>query len=495
MPLRFLLLIVSLGALVFLARLGQARIVTSHEARVAATAVAMADSGWPWSARPVTVGLRQMDSRPPQDLEVNPWLIPVFKGELRLQKPPLPYWCTAVLYRMLGPSELTSRLFPALLGILAAILVYDLARVLAGRRTARWTALVWVSTFFIVDEHRKAMADPYLAFFALSSFWAWVRAASPQPPGGNNARFAILFYLSLALGLLAKGPVLLLHILVPAALYTLLYRRYPRISWLNHASGVALLLLLALPWPIYVAMHVPGVVEMWRFESVGEFSDNVRNSRPWHFYLPALLQLSLPWTPVWAAGVFAAVKRPRRGLLLPTLWCAALVLVFSFAHMKKNAYLLPLMPAQSLIIGRVLAMADGWSRRRLRGRWPKMLLDTQAVIGMALGIGVAALVLIGPPDKTVTPRLFAQAVSRLTALNMGAAALALAAALIPLHRRIGRTMARRSAVQACCYAALIAVAVGIVDVEKQNRRKAVVEFTTLPDPALRAADSALQQKR
>ena len=29
-------------------------------------------------------------------MQVNPWLVPIMSGEMRLQKPPLPYWFAAI---------------------------------------------------------------------------------------------------------------------------------------------------------------------------------------------------------------------------------------------------------------------------------------------------------------------------------------------------------------------------------------------------------------
>src|SRR5947207_12011272 len=102
-------------------------------------------------------------------------MVPVLNGEIRLQKPPLPYWCSAILFRLFGIewSEALARFIPALLGALATFFVADLARLLLGRRFAFPAALVWVSSYFIPDEFRKAMADPYLTFFALLAIWGW----------------------------------------------------------------------------------------------------------------------------------------------------------------------------------------------------------------------------------------------------------------------------------------------------------------------------------
>ncbi|MEO6435857.1 MAG: hypothetical protein ABIP55_08860, partial [Tepidisphaeraceae bacterium] len=115
--------------IVFLLGLGASPIVTSHEARVAVSARAMAESGWPWRATP-------MRASPPGDepaedvhdgpvppsqtmhttLTVNPWGIPVYFGKVRLQKPPLPYWCAAMWMRLIGPGAWAARLTPALMG-------------------------------------------------------------------------------------------------------------------------------------------------------------------------------------------------------------------------------------------------------------------------------------------------------------------------------------------------------------------------------------------
>ena len=46
------------------------------------------------------------------------WLVPRYNGELRLQKPPLPYWLTAASYRLFGVNETATRLPAVLFGLL-----------------------------------------------------------------------------------------------------------------------------------------------------------------------------------------------------------------------------------------------------------------------------------------------------------------------------------------------------------------------------------------
>ena len=146
----------------------------------------MAASGWPWNAQPVQVpkvtkvlinGMTQLRPAPGNDtMPVNPWIVPVMNNQIRLQKPPLPYWCAAIAFRLFGIGEGWARLVPALLGLFATLLIYDLSEMLLGRRSGLIAAAVWLTTgHFLVDEYRKAMADPYLAFFTLTAIWAWIR--------------------------------------------------------------------------------------------------------------------------------------------------------------------------------------------------------------------------------------------------------------------------------------------------------------------------------
>lgn len=368
--------------------LGVRDIITSHEGRVAQTARQMAESGWPWNATPVTIpsvgwrteadGVKRLlpdPSLPP--LTVNPWIVPVMSGEARLQKPPLPYWVTAVCFKAFGVNEWAARLVPAILGALLTLIVADLARMLIHPRMAIWAAAVWISSYFIFDEFRKCMADPYLAFFAIATVWAGARAIcrmghQPMPstvPKHGLAAHAttngciVLAYLFLSLGVLSKGPVVFVPVfagLLPV--WLILWPRTNRLSMPAHVAGVLLFLLIALPWYAVVLHRVPSAWDLWKYESLGGFGDKNEKPQPFWFYLPQVLLIALPWTPVWVAGIVASCRRFRRrgGALL---WQAIIVLVFSLITQKKNAYLLPAMAAQTLLVVQGLSWWFASARR------------------------------------------------------------------------------------------------------------------------------------
>jgi 4-amino-4-deoxy-L-arabinose transferase-like glycosyltransferase len=394
------ILLTLLAAAAFLPFLGRRDIVISHEARVVQTARLMSASGWPWNAKPVTVPAVHLVSRadlgnalrldpdpaaPP--LQINPWLVPVLSGEIRLQKPPLPYWCSAILFRLFGVewSEALSRLIPALLGALATFLVADLARLTLGRRFALPAALVWVSSYFIPDEFRKAMADPYLAFFALLAIWAWISASIR-----HSRSCVLLFYIATALGLLAKGPPLFIHLAIPIALFHMLNRRRLPGTILSHLIGLILLAAIALPWPIYIFKTIPHAGEIWRYESIGEMADNTENAKAFYYYVPLLFQIGLPWTPLWIMAValpFLRNRRHGRRRIFPLLWFFLTVIFFSAVHLKKAAYLLPAMPAQTLLIAQAIVyiIADLRRRRRMpRAASTEILVFASTLIVIAI---------------------------------------------------------------------------------------------------------------
>lgn len=391
-----------LSGLAFLPFLGRRDIVTSHEARVVQVAREMAASGWPWNAELVEVPAVEVvkvhgrtETRAREDgstWRVNPWLIPVINGQVRLQKPPLPYWTVAVLFRLFGTvdqiSEGLARLPCAVMGVACTMVMYDLGRRLQGRLAGWCAALVWISSYFVPDEFRKVMADPYLAMFTLMTVWAWVRSTL----GGKRIRWLWVFYVALGLGGLAKGPVIVLHVGIALVAFWLTHRRKVSGPWWAHAVGVILIAAITAPWLIAVLGRIENAWQIFRYESVGEFADNVEKARGWFYYFPQLLQISLPWTPVLIVGIVLALRRRGRDArgMFPLIWYAATVLVFSFSNVKKNAYLLPMMPAQTLLISHGLMFLLAWGRRE-RAQWarrPRGLL-----LGMCAGFVIAASVL------------------------------------------------------------------------------------------------------
>lgn len=420
--------VVLLGGIALFFMLGRLDIEASHEARVFQTAREMAATGWAWNSKGLDVPgvefvrlpdgrkfFRTADDKPP--MHVNPWIVPVMNDRIRLQKPPLPYWLDATLFRLIGFNELAARLPSAIFGLLSIFLIVDLGRRLFSPRAGLLAGLVWVSTYFVIASYRKTMADPDLGFFTLLCLWSWVAAcrgnAEPestiQESGAGSsllnhysAFFILLFYFSLAMGVLAKGPVILLHVIIAAGLFSWCYRRWPMARGWWHLGGAVLFLAISLAWPWHVVNRLPNAWHLWRYESVGEFTDNVEDARPWWFYLPNIFLIAAPWTIITVIGAADVIKRAmrrkptdshpwalswRHPRVFPLAWFVLIVFAFSLSNLKKNMYLLPVMPAVALLTVQGIESMRGWLRlRRLRD--PAVVIQ----IGMAAAaMAVSAL--------------------------------------------------------------------------------------------------------
>jgi 4-amino-4-deoxy-L-arabinose transferase-like glycosyltransferase len=480
-------LILILAAGTFCALLGRKDIVTSHEARVAQTARIMAVSGWAWNSNPVSVPVMHMveidrikQLRPDEQrgtMRVNPWLVPVINDQLRLQKPPLPYWCSALVFRFAGVGEWQARLIPALLGFIGTFLVWDLARTLLGNRAGIVAAGVWLSTHFIVDEYRKAMADPYLAFFTLVCVWSWLRASTfsprghaesqraldPARPRGPNGGWIGCFYVSLALGALSKGPVIFITVLIALLALHLCQRR--RIGpWWADLIGLIIFLIITLPWPLYIIRHVPNAMDIWRYESVGELTgENVEKVRPWWSYIGYSFQLPLPWTVLWIGGMVMTLIHGRRGIKSPRgrrrsvalLWQVLTIFFFSLSGVKKSTYLLPALPAQTLLIAEAIVILLAFAKRTRFRAMPAVVALAQAMIGIGFAIGMTVF-------------LFRWGVNWPVSIAAGAVSMIVAAiAFIPILKRQPR---RWFTVQMLAYAVIIIVLLGLQQPDQENRR-------------------------
>lgn len=103
-------------------------------------------------------------------LELDDWIVPRFAGELRLEKPPLPYWISTLSYKLAGaPSVAAARFAVAGLGLLMLLSVWAIARADGSARMARLAVLILAGFLLFNSEFRKVTTDPFLA--------AWTSAA------------------------------------------------------------------------------------------------------------------------------------------------------------------------------------------------------------------------------------------------------------------------------------------------------------------------------
>ena len=251
-------------------------------------------------------------------LERHDWITPMLGGHAWLEKPPLYYWQAMLAYSVLGVSDVAARVPAAIDATLLVIAVY-----LFFRRFRRGVevdaALITASCAGVVGYARAASMDMALAAaFAIGmlAWWAWRES-------GKRVYLA-LFYLCMALGMLAKGPVAPFLAAVVIVLFAAAARELRLIVRTLWLPGILLFCVIALPWYFAVQMRNPQFFREFILEhNLARFSSDLYHHRqPFWYYLPVTALALVPWTVFVIAAFVESVRvwwAGREICLQPTL--------------------------------------------------------------------------------------------------------------------------------------------------------------------------------
>lgn len=342
-------------------------------------------------------------------------------GQPYMDKSPLMFWLINASWWVFGVSDLAARLVDVLFAAGSVALVVRVARRLglAQPERAGWFLLPFVvfGAFAAVVMFDLALCAFFL--LALDALLLWLHTRRWQG--------AALAWLAVAGGLLAKGPVFLVHLAAPLLLVRWWYGRPIERPWRFACGWVAVILLGLLPlawWAWSAASRIPGVPpeQTLLHQAFGRVAGSFAHRRGPFWYLPLLPVLLLPWM-LWLR--WRMVPRAiRAAMALPAarLGIAASVpalVMFSAISGKQIHYLLPLLPGVSIGLAALFAVEPallstartrwvallllvGWLwplAHWMRGSWP--FAAWQAVVlafGLALGAAAWAA-------GTRTPRL------------------------------------------------------------------------------------------
>ncbi|QUS60877.1 glycosyltransferase family 39 protein [Synechocystis sp. PCC 7338] len=309
--------------------------------------------------------------------ETGDWITPqIDYGVPFWGKPPLSTWLTAASFKVFSVNEFAARLSSFLPILLASYLVYLLAKN-KGINYALVSTMILITTLGFFVSSGAVMTDPALVLgttLSMVGFWQAYRA---EPNAGRL--WGYLFFVGLAIGLLAKGPIGVVLVFLPLTIWTIWQRNLPKVwAQLPWIQGILLTVLIAVPWYLLAEAKTPGfldyfiVGEHWkRFVEKGWEGDlyGSGHAHPygmiWVYWLLAafpwsLLTLGLVGKMIWQ------VKVKQTKLTLPTLdqewfsylllWALAPMVFFTPSANILWTYVLPGLPAFALLLTELLFM-------------------------------------------------------------------------------------------------------------------------------------------
>ncbi len=300
--------------------------------------------------------------------ETGNWVTPhVDYGVPFWGKPPLSTWVSALGIKLFGENDFAVRIPSLFFAVGVVFLVFYFARQLKGKSLALSAAVVLtVSPMFFVSGG-AVMTDPALVFGTTLSMVGFYLALFT----GESSRkvWGYLFFVGLAIGLLAKGPVAVVLTGVPIFLWMVWQRKWLQVwQQLPWFSGVLLAAILVLPWYLLAENRTPGFIdyfivgEHWkRFVEPGWSGDlyggahSRQRGTIWAFWILT----AFPWSLLILSAFFQkhgrkllaeGMRGDRDWSRYLLLWTITPMLFFSMAGNILWTYILPGLPAFSLLI-------------------------------------------------------------------------------------------------------------------------------------------------
>jgi 4-amino-4-deoxy-L-arabinose transferase-like glycosyltransferase len=308
---------------------------------------------------------------------------PILYGRPWLEKPALYYWRAMGFFREFGISDWSARI-PSTSGaaMMIALIFLHMRRFRPGGHLD--AALLTMSSVAIFAFARGASTDMQLAApfcVGMLGWYAWYET------GKKFWLFDLYFFGAAAT--LAKGPIAPFLALCIIFLFIALRREWTLLRRTIWLPGIALYLVMVLPWYIAVQRKNPQFVREFFLEhNLERFAtDRYQHHQPIYYYLIVLVLGLIPWAVLGLRALYDALQiavaewrvrskpvpylgHQRAGDAFPeflVLWALFPILFFTFSGSKLPGYILPSIPPLTILTG------DYLYRTRRTGLKPALL--------------------------------------------------------------------------------------------------------------------------
>ncbi len=333
-----------------------------------------------------------------------------FQNEARNKKPIGIYWLQAAALKLTVASDLTHawpyRIPSALAAWLAVMAVFAAGRRLWGVQAGLIAGAVLATSLMTIVEAHIAKTDAALlaattvALTALGTIYTTGRAVKIAP--------ALVFWGALGVGVLIKGPVILLIAGATVATLCVVDRDWKWTLAARPQYGIPLTLLIVLPWFLAVSSNTEGsfVNDAVRGDILPKLLGGQEGHGQWPgTYLVSALVTLWPWSLLAPFVVISAWRnRNDRAIRSCLAWLIPAWIIFELIPTKLPHYTLPLFPAFALLASKTLV--DMTALRTLMARVPgRVYRFIWALVSTALAAGLIYSGVIYGDDTFIGPAL------------------------------------------------------------------------------------------
>ena len=337
-------------------------------------------------------------------IERGDYIVPYFNNHVRFDKPPLAYWTQVTSYKVFGENDFAARFPSAIAAALTALSIFAWGSRLRsprrpsasearidGARIGWWAAIIFTLSLQTFLHAKAAVADMWLVLFVTLAHWSGYElvqrrtlnaqrstlnqgAAISRPPWAIWKSPFLVFYLSLALGFLAKGPIAWTP-MATVAVVIIYTRDWELLGRFRFVRGILLTLIVVALWGVPALIQTHGeflTIGIGRHvigRSFGAMEGHGANSLGAYllllpFYFVTVFASFFPWSiklpwlmrKLWRKQE-AGVTDPRysgRDKIDNYLLAGAgiIFIIFSLIKTKLPHYTLPALPLLSLLLAR-----------------------------------------------------------------------------------------------------------------------------------------------
>ena len=324
-----------------------------------------------------------------QMMETGDFIDIRFQEGTRYKKPVGIYWLQALSAEATGmgaKAPIWAYRIPSLAGALLAVgFTFLLGMKMSSVRVGFLAGMGMAAAILLGVEARLAKTDAMLLATIMAVQWLlWELYENRE---GLTRSKAVLFWGALGLGVLIKGPIILLVAGFTIILLAIIERS---IEWLEGTQwkiGIPLFLVITLPWLIAIGFHTD-----WGFyiDAVGkDMLGKVATAKESHGAPPGTYVAATIGT-FWPVSVFLILsigwiwtESKQRSVIFSLAWIIPIWIMFEFVPTKLPHYILPLLPALAILTMHALEeRASSWDT--LWGRIVALLIPIVAVV---LGLG------------------------------------------------------------------------------------------------------------
>jgi 4-amino-4-deoxy-L-arabinose transferase-like glycosyltransferase len=292
-------------------------------------------------------------------IERGDYIVPHFNNQLRLDKPPLTYWAQVASYKIFGENDFAARFPSAVAAALIAMSILAWGRRLGGERIGWWAAIIFTLSLQTFLHAKAAVADMWLVLFVTLAHWvAWELIQRST----TSWKWWSVFYVSLALGFLAKGPIAWTPLLTLAAM-KYFSRDVDLSKKFKFGRGAFVTLTIVALWGVPALIQTHGEflrIGIGRHVIGRSFSamESHGSNSLWiyllllPFYFVTIFASFFPWS-VKLPMLAKKLWRERDKIDIYLLTGAAIIfIIFSLIKTKLPHYTLPAFPLLALLAAR-----------------------------------------------------------------------------------------------------------------------------------------------